>query len=538
MRVKELAESAALSRETEQRLEQQLLQMEHRTYLWLHLAIDDIRSIFKNSLRPTEAEIELIPQSVDEAYEKILSRVPCGQVDIARKILQIIVAARRPLTTVEMAIALGIATSPQAQTAAKARLEPSQIDKKLRRLCGLFVFVNNSKIYLIHQTAREFLVKKSTSNSINYLYSWSLTDTEDQMAVICLRYLLMEDLEHDDEDPNSIIRSFLDYSAVYWPDHKRKMSLAQDQKATSQVQRMYETSGKAFSLWFPIFWKAIRNIYSSPPSMTALHLASFNGHEREVAFLLSLSRKDINSTDSTGTYPIISASQNGYEKVVQLLLEEGAEVNAQGGDYGNALQAACLEGREKIVQVLLEKGANVNAQGGLHGNALQAASLGGHDKIVQVLLEKGAEINAQGGYYGTALQAASERGHDKIVQVLLEKGANVNAQGGFFGNALQAACSEGRDKIVQVLLEKGANVNAQGGSFGNALEAACSEGRDKIVQLLLEKGANVNAQGGRYGNALQAACSEGREKIVQLLLEKGAEGREDEDLVPAGSLVE
>lgn len=358
MRVKELAERAALSRETQQRLEQQLLQMEHRTYLWLHLAIDDIRSTFENSLRPTEEEIELIPQSVDEAYEKILGRVPSGQVGIARKILQIIVAARRPLSTVEMAIALGIATSPQVQTVAKARLESSQIDKKLRRLCGLFVFINNSKIYLIHQTAREFLVKKSNSSSTNYLYSWSLTDTEDQMAVICLRYLLMEDLGHNDEDSCSNIRGFLNYSAVYWPDHKRKMSLTQDQEATSQVQQIYKTSGKAFSLWFPIFWKAI-DTYMSPPSMTALHLASFNGHEREVAFLLSLSRKDINSTDSTGTYPIISASHNGYEKVVQVLLEKGAEVNAQGGEYGNALQAASWGGHEKIVQLLLASGAHV-----------------------------------------------------------------------------------------------------------------------------------------------------------------------------------
>lgn len=215
MRVKELAESAALPQDAEQRLEQQLLQMEHRTYLWLYLAIDDIQSTLKNSLRPAEESIQVIPQSVDEAYEKILSRVPSRQVDIVRKILQIIVAARRPLTTAEMAMALGIAISPQYRTAAEAGLESSQIEKKLRRLCGLFVFINNSKIYLIHQTAREFLVKKSGSNSVNYLYSWTLTDTEDQMAVICLRYLLMEDLEHGDEDSCSKIRSFLDYSALY-----------------------------------------------------------------------------------------------------------------------------------------------------------------------------------------------------------------------------------------------------------------------------------------------------------------------------------
>ncbi|KAJ5297125.1 uncharacterized protein N7443_008018 [Penicillium atrosanguineum] len=521
MRVKELAERAALSRETVQRLEQQLLQMEHRTYLWLHLAIDDIQSTFENSLRPTEEEIELIPESVDAAYEKILSRVPPRQVEIVRKILQIIIAARRPLTMAEMAMALGIATSPRAQTAAGAGLESIQIDKKLRRLCGLFVFINNSKIYLIHQTAREFLVKRSCSNSINYLYSWSLTDTEDQMAIICLRYLLMEDLEHD-EVSSSKIRSFLDYSALYWPDHKRKMSLTQDQEATGQVLQIYDTRRKRFSLWFPIFWNAMRRD-EHPPAITALHLASFNGHERQVGVLLSLGGEDINSTDGTGTYPVISASVNGHEKVVQLLLEKGAEVNAQDREDRNALQAASFEGHDEIVQLLLEKGAEVNAQGRYYGNALKTASFKGHDKIVQLLLEKGAEVNAQGGYYGNALQAASFKGQDKIVRLLLEKGAEVNAQGGHYENALYATSSEGHDKIVQLLLEKGAEVNAQGGHYGNALQAASSEGHDKLVQLLLEKGAEVNAQGGHYGNALQAASSEGHDKLVQLLLEKGAE---------------
>jgi ankyrin repeat protein len=72
--------------------------------------------------------------------------------------------------------------------------------------------------------------------------------------------------------------------------------------------------------------------------------------------------------------------------------------------------------------VLLEKGADVNAQGGPYGNnALQAASAAGHKQVVQVLLEKGADVNAQGGPYGNALQAASARGHEQVVQVLLEK---------------------------------------------------------------------------------------------------------------------
>ncbi len=45
--------------------------------------------------------------------------------------------------------------------------------------------------------------------------------------------------------------------------------------------------------------------------------------------------------------------------------------------------------------MLLNKGAEVNAQGGEYGNALQAASSGGHEKVVQTLLNKGAEVKTQ-----------------------------------------------------------------------------------------------------------------------------------------------
>ncbi|KAM0322092.1 hypothetical protein ACHAQA_009721 [Verticillium albo-atrum] len=140
----------------------------------------------------------------------------------------------------------------------------------------------------------------------------------------------------------------------------------------------------------------------------------------------------------------------GLHQTAQGLLANGADVNAQGGHFGNALQAALLEGYTEIVRLLLAKGADVNAQGGDFGNALQAASLGGHTEIV-------------------ALQAASLEGYTEIVRLLLAKGANVNAKGGYYGNALQDALLEGYTEIMQLLLAKGADVNAQGGDFGNAL---------------------------------------------------------------------
>ena len=391
MRVKELAETAQLSHDVTQRLQKQLLQMEHRTYLWLHLAMDDIRSTFEDSLRPAEESIRMIPPSVNDAYERILNRVPSRQLSTVRKVLQIIVAARRPLTTVEMAMALGIATSPQSRTAAEAGIDPSLIDKKLRRLCGLFVFVNNSKIYLIHQTAREFLIAKSSLNHVSLAHSWRLNDAENQMAGLCLQYLTMENLVHDDERVSASTRGFLDYSAVFWPDHVRKMDLTLDQKAIDRVHQLYDISGKLFSLWFPIFWMAARP-YDKVPRMQALHLAAFNGHDKEIRSQLGVHDRDINRPDGTGAYAVVWASLNGHKTAVQTLLDHAADINAQGGEYGNALQATCYEGHNEIVQLMLKRGADVNAQSGFFGNALQAARSEGHEDIVEMMLQYGADL--------------------------------------------------------------------------------------------------------------------------------------------------
>lgn len=82
----------------------------------------------------------------------------------------------------------------------------------------------------------------------------------------------------------------------------------------------------------------------------------------------------------------------GLLQTVKKLLVRGVDPDAKslGENYGNALQAASYGGYEEIVQMLLDRGADVNAQGGKFGSALQAPTCGGHEKIAQMLLEKHA----------------------------------------------------------------------------------------------------------------------------------------------------
>ncbi|KAH7150855.1 hypothetical protein DER46DRAFT_689463 [Fusarium sp. MPI-SDFR-AT-0072] len=89
------------------------------------------------------------------------------------------------------------------------------------------------------------------------------------------------------------------------------------------------------------------------------------------------------------------------------------------------LYYACLAGLAGAARDLIMEGAAVNAQGGEYGNALQAASARGSLEVVQLLLNRGADINAQGGYCGNALYAASSRGSLEVVQLLTLNGAKM-----------------------------------------------------------------------------------------------------------------
>ncbi|KAJ5344407.1 hypothetical protein N7452_002411 [Penicillium brevicompactum] len=156
-------------------------------------------------------------------------------------------------------------------------------------------------------------------------------------------------------------RCFLEYSVTHWPNHIRNIALTSIQKETDQMHRLYDTSGKPFLIWFPIFWKVVRP-YIKNPVINALHLVVFNGYAHEVLSILKMDTSDINTPDNTEIYLVILASLNGHKKIVEILLKRGANVNIQGGRYRTTLQAACLRGYDQIVQVLLEWGAHINTQ--------------------------------------------------------------------------------------------------------------------------------------------------------------------------------
>ena len=76
-------------------------------------------------------------------------------------------------------------------------------------------------------------------------------------------------------------------------------------------------------------------------------------------------------------------------------------------EIAKTLYYASIAGLTEASYALLEMGADADAQGGKYANALQTASIGSHEVIAKLLIEKWADVNAQGGACGNALPPPS-----------------------------------------------------------------------------------------------------------------------------------
>jgi ankyrin repeat protein len=246
--------------------------------------------------------------------------------------------------------------------------------------------------------------------------------------------------------------------------------------------------------------------------------------------------QDVNAKDSRGATPLMYAAAFGNAKQMKLLLESGADVNAE-----NAFQATAIiwAGGDAVKsRMLIEHGAGVNVRTQQGRTAIMAAAKrNGNADLVRLLLEKGADVKTPGD---TTLIPAAQSGDLEIMRLLIKNGANVNSISPRLGETpLHYAAASGNVSAVRLLLAKGANPNAalrnvtavRGGSTMDSglskqtpLMWAAPTGSPELIRALIDGGANVNAQDIRGMSPLiLAVASENQDlAVVKLLLELGA----------------
>ncbi|KAI3333003.1 hypothetical protein F4824DRAFT_275426 [Ustulina deusta] len=437
-RVEKLAKEKGLSDQVKGHLEKRLLEIQHRTYLWVYLVFDYLEKInFKKTARGVDAHFVTLPKSVYEAYERILSK-STEESRTVRKALSIILAASRPLTLSEMNVAVNVDNA--AKSIHDLDLEEEEdFKKRLSSMCGLFVSIHHGKVYFLHQTAREFLLGAPTTTIPSrgpWKHSITSRNAHRVLAEICVIYI--DFLNSDD-----ILAD--------------ETCFTEDESIMHSTLRICDPDLKGCSTWFNICKMTL--VGQTPSPLTSILLSSYFGHEVVVKALLEKGT-DLESKDENGRSPLWWAAGNGHEGVVKVLLEKGADLESKDENDGRSpLWWAAGNGHEGVVKVLLEKGADLESKDkdGL-SLLLWAAAINKHKGVVKVLLKKGADLESKDKDSRSPLSWAAEEGHEAVVKLLLEKGADLESQSISGQTPISYATKKGHKAVIELLLEHGAHL--------------------------------------------------------------------------------
>ena len=195
---------------------------------------------------------------------------------------------------------------------------------------------------------------------------------------------------------------------------------------------------------------------------------------------------------------IHEAAVTGNSELLQLLIDNGVNVNSKDTKGLRPLHYAAWQGRSEPVYLLLRHDAHVNEQSINGDTPLHLASQYGHHEIVQLLLFHQADPTVSNRRLFTALDLACEHGHFHVVNLLVHNPLcqQITLTHHRYSNEqhtpLHLAARNGHTDIVRLLLLNGMDINRLTVNDGTALHVACRNGRYETAKLLLECGIDVH----------------------------------------------
>ena len=499
--VSEIASERCFDSETEEFLLKQLLSMENRTYLWLHLILDQIRtSDNAGNERAIRKEIQTIPQTVSKAYEAILGKSKDKK--LASKLFHIIIGAETALTLQELNVAMSIEDDSQCYKTLELE-SGTAFELRIKSICGLFVYTDRSKVFLIHQTAKEFLqwnqeVPEPPTGM--WEHSLKLEDSNSLLAGICVNLLMLDDLETNPLSAGGLgdhvstaqyehycdAHVLLKYAAEFWAEHLKSSPVGQQDLLLQKATDLCSVRSRRCWTWLRV--KRFAEDSTQPVGFTDLILASELGLAALAKYLLSKGF-DVNAMDKEGATALNRAVENRNIDVVRILLDSGADIEA-GGDWENPWR-----------EQLGENGSSLEVKA-FSGRPLMLATMNDDHDMVQLLLATGADPDArrmdEGVPRENALHFATSLGDEPMMRVLLENGADVHARVGDCGYLQRKATRKQYKELIgnKHLLSKDIHwavfltLRVQ----MTALEIAVFEDDTGKVRLLLEYGADPEAE--------------------------------------------
>ncbi|XP_016363419.1 tankyrase, TRF1-interacting ankyrin-related ADP-ribose polymerase b [Sinocyclocheilus anshuiensis] len=245
---------------------------------------------------------------------------------------------------------------------------------------------------------------------------------------------------------------------------------------------------------------------------TPLHLAAGYNRVRIVQLLLQYGA-DVHAKDKGGLVPLHNACSYGHYEVTELLLKHGACVNAMDLWQFTPLHEAASKNRVEVCSLLLSHGADPTL---LNCHGKSAVDVAPTTELKERLTY---EFKGQ-----TLLQAAREADMAKVKKTAQEIISFKHPHS--HDSALHCAVASPhpkRKQVTELLLRKGANIHEKNKDFMTPFHVASERGHNDVLEVLQKHGAKVNAVDTLGQTALHRAALAGHIQTCRQLLSYGAD---------------
>jgi hypothetical protein len=291
-----------------------------------------------------------MPKTLAKTYDMILARIDTHYQKQACEVLQWLAFSVRPLRLAEIAETLII--KPGVIALSEEDRLFSELD--ILTICSSLIRISNGdEVRLAHYSVKEYLMSsqlKSTALSSFYIAE---QPANQYLAHACVTYLLLLNRPERLSLESFTKLPLLNYAATHWQDHANIAFRAGYREESTKIflcdilRLMDQSQGSAYLNWLRV---------SDPDDWNL---------------------RDLSKREQDVPKSLYYASLLGLYIVTEALINRGADVNARGGLFGNALQAAAFQNHHQIVYTLLQNGAEIKLNEGLHYSALNAAAVNG-----------------------------------------------------------------------------------------------------------------------------------------------------------------